>query len=233
MANLTRSQLRTEVQARLGETSTAFFTAANLNQWLADGVDDLAIDVEPLVTSATANLVISQSEYPLPTDAISIKRVLCLDQNSKWVNLAETTWEDLFHASATWESDTAATPTNWYWRQDSIGVYPQPTASRTAAVRILYSYRPAAMAADSDTTGLPEWLDRTVVLYAVYRCRLKDKDEARASATAAEYRHQTAEAKRKINRARKGHAPHLEPDQKPYRLFYQRSATRPIIRSSD
>jgi hypothetical protein len=216
----------------LGETA-GFFTDNQINQWLDDGVDDIAVDVEPLITTATVASVTSQEEYLLPTDHISVKKAFFLDSSSNWNLLEATTWEDLFEASADWEDDDGF-PRLWYWRQDVIGIYPAPSSSYSGAgtLRILYSYSPGAMASDAATTGLPAFLDRSVVLYAVFRCYLKDKDLQRASGTAQEYRHQIAEAKTKLNRPRKGHIPHLVPKQRAYRSYYNRVWRRPVLEIS-
>src|SRR3990167_8677292 len=114
MANLIRSELRTEALARLGE-NTGFFTTANLNQWLQDGIDDVALQVEPLVTNATVDVVSGTSEYLLPTDLINIKQVW-YGGTGAWANLTLTGYVALFDWNADWE-DSTGTPSHWYWRQ--------------------------------------------------------------------------------------------------------------------
>jgi hypothetical protein len=234
MANRNRSSLRTEVYTRLAESGTGFYTDAQINQWLNDGVRDLSVTVEPLETSATVTTVTGTREYRLPTDYLSIKAVQFLDAADAWYNLTETTWQKLFRDEPDWQNETSAQPTQWYWRQNVVGVRPAPSADYSGAdsLRILYTYIPAAMDSDSSTTGLDEWLDDAVILYGVYRAYLKDRDFQRASATAQEYGRAVSEAGIKLNRHRKEHAPHLEVDQSGYRLHYQRNSRRTRIWSS-
>lgn len=235
MANRALSSLRAEVYARLAESGSGFYTDAEINQWLNDGVRDLSITTEPLVTTATVTTVTGTREYKLPTDHLSVKRAFFLDTGDAWYDLTETTWEDLFDGDSDWENDSNGQPEKWYWRQDVIGLAPAPSAdySGAATLRIMYSYIPAAMSADASTTGLSEWLDDAVILFAVYRGYLKDRDFQRAGATSQEYSRGVAEAAIKLNRHRKQHAPRLVPDMRPYRQYWGRGRGAGIIRVQD
>ena len=233
---MTRTQMLAEVRARLGETGTGFYTDAQINQWLADGVDEIALFVEPIITTMTVDITAvtgsapytDQGEYLLPDSLISIKQVYYkLITTLKWTDpLTETTYEDLFdEVGADWESSTADPPTFYYWRGDLIGLYPKPSVTRTGALRILHTCRPTEMAADAGTTGLPSWLDRACVLYALYRCRLKDRDSQRAAEAYAEFNMAVKRAASKLNKPRKDHAPRIVPSQRAYRQYYGRLHT--------
>lgn len=229
---MTRTQMLAEVRARLGETGTGFYTDAQINQWLADGVDEIALYLEPIVTTMTVDITAvtgsapytDQGEYLLPDSLISIKQVYFKDSTGKWTApLTETTYEDLFdEQGADWESSTADPPWAYYWRQDIIGLFPKPSTTRTGALRILHTCRPAEMAADSATTGLPSYLDRACVLYALYRCRLKDRDDKRAGEAMAEFMAHVKRGSSKMNKPRKDHAPRIVPSQHAYRQYYGR-----------
>lgn len=225
-----RSTLRSQVRTRLGETSTGFYSDSDLDQWLADGVDYIAMAVEPIITTMTVDVTavtgsapyVGQGEYLLPDSLISIKQVYFKDTNGKWSILGETTYEDLWEQSPDWESDTADPPTKFYWRQDVLGLYPKPSTARTGALKVLHTCRPAEFTSDSATTGLPTWLDRAVVLYGIYRCRLKDRDEQRAAFAMAELTSAIRQAGQKMNKHRKDHAPRIVPMQRAYRQYYGR-----------
>jgi hypothetical protein len=229
---MTRTQMLTEVRARLGETGTGFFTDAQINQWLADGVDEIALFVEPIITTMTVDITavtgsapyVDQGEYLLPDSLISIKQVYFKDSNSKWTDpLNETTYEKLFAENgADWESSTGDPPHSYYWRQDIIGLFPKPSTTRSGALRVLHTCRPTEMSADANTTGLPSWLDRACVLYALYRCRLKDRDGQRAVEAYAEFNMAIKRAASKLNKQRKDHAPRIVASQRAYRQYYGR-----------
>lgn len=229
MANRSLTSLRTEVYTRLAESGSGFYTDAQLAQWLNDGVRDLAVTVEPLETSATVTTVTSTREYQLPTNALSVKAAQFLDTGDAWYNLNETTWQRLFRETPDWQNDTAGQPVDWYWRQNVVGLHPAPSADYSGAdtLRILYTYIPGTMSGANDTSGLDEWLDDAIILYAVYRAYLKDRDFQRASATAQEYSRAVSEAGMKLNRHRKEHAPQLVVDQRGYRQYYGRHVRRP------
>lgn len=223
MAARNKSQLRGEVLNRLAESGTSgFYTPTQVDQWLNDGVVDLCTAIEPLRSVATRTTTASTMEYALPEDALSIKLVQYLDTADDWYALDETTWETLFRQSPNFENDAAGQPSRWYKREHIIGLVPAPSAdyADTNALRIMYTYTPTEMSADSDTTGLESWLDDAVILFAVRRGYLKDRDFQRADAVANEYSRALAEAAIKINRQREEHAPRLVPNQMSYRGYY-------------
>ena len=223
-----RSELRQEVRDRLGESGTGYYTDAQLNQWLNDGVDYVAMAVEPLVSTGTVDITAvtgsapytGQGEYLLPDGLISIKQAYYKDSAGKWDILEETTFEDLFEQNPDWESSAGDPPSRWYWRQDVIGLYQKPDTARTGALRLLFTCRPSEMTGDTATTGLPSWLDRAVVLYVLYRCRLKDRDEVRAAGAMVELTGAIRQASSKVNKPRKDHAPRIVPSQRAYRQYY-------------
>jgi hypothetical protein len=225
MANMTRAEMETEVLARLGETS-GFFALTEIDQWLYDAVDDIAVQVEPLVATATADVVASQAEYGLPTDTINVKQVHYGGSGS-WVTLEETTYESLFRDVLDWEDSTVTggattPPTSWYWRSNTIGLYPKPTSALASGLRMLYSYRPARMSGSTASSGYPEWFDRPIVTYAVWKCRLKDRDEKRAQFMWAEYQRLLGQVSRTFNKPRKEQGPRLVPRETNYRQYYSR-----------
>lgn len=217
------SELRTEVYNRLAETA-GFFTNAQINQWLNDGMDEVAMAVEPLVTTATQDITADTREYLLPDALISIKQVHFLDSDSVWHLLSETTYEDLFEQHPDWEdsANTADPPRQWYWRQDVLGLYPTPSTTRNAACRILYTCRPSEMLVDTAKTGMPSWLDRAVITFALYRCLLKDNQSKRAVEAITEFNRLVHQAQRNMNKIRKDHAPKMEPRSSDYRTYYRR-----------
>lgn len=223
MANRNLASMRTEVYARLAESGSGFFTDDQIDQWLADGQRDVAVQAEPLVTTATVTTENGTAEYELPSDVLSIRQVHYLDTADAWTLLEETTWEALFERNVDFENDDDGQPTHWYWRSQIIGLYPAPdsTWADTNALRILYTYTPSAMTGDGDTSGLPDWMDDTIILFAVYRAYLKDRDFQRAQATAQEYSRGVSEAILKLQRQRRQNAPRLVPNQNPYRRYWQ------------
>lgn len=212
--------MRTEVYAKLGEIA-GFFTDDNINQWLNDGLDEVCIRLEPILASATLDTTAATTEYLLPSDLISLHQVLYKDASDHWQQLRETTYEDLFRTLPTWEEDTTTgVPTHFYWRQESVGLYPQPTTGDSDILRIIYTCRAAEFASDNATSGLPNYLDRCIVMYAVMRGRSKDRDEQRMAVAKAEFEEAIAHAAGIINKQRKEAAPRLYPKQRNYRQFY-------------
>jgi hypothetical protein len=208
-----------------------FYTDDQIDQWLNDGMDDIALSLEPKVTSATLTTANNTIEYTLPENLISIKTVLYLDTTptpDDYRNLIETTYLELFARNPSWENDTVPlVPTHWYWRPEQvIGIYPKPETGTTDGLRIIYTCRPDEMTDDADTTTMPDWLDRVVVLYATFRARLKDRDDQRAVLARAEWEKAVDQAGLLINKQRKEHAPRLEARQTNYRTWWYNRVPR-------
>lgn len=221
---MTLAEMRTEVLTRLGEQA-GFYTTANINQWLNDGMDDIALRLEPKVTSATLTTTNNQGEYSLPENLISIKTVLYLDTTptpDQYRELTETTYLQLFRENPAWENDTCTLlPERWYWRPEMIiGVYPKPETGTTDGLRIIYTCRPDEMTDETDVTTMWDYLDRVCILYAVMRARMKDRDDQRALMAKAEWTEAVALASTLTNKHRKEHAPRLEPSGNNYRNYW-------------
>ncbi len=219
---MTLLEMRTEAYARLGEQA-GFYTDDNLTQWLNDGADDIALNLEPKVTSATITTLAATTEYALPDNLISIKTALYYDSSAaQWRELQETSYLELFRSNPGWESDTVALiPHMWYWRPEGvIGVYPQPVSGTNDGLRVIYTVRPDEMVDDEDTTTMPNYLDKAVILYAVFRAKLKDRNDEKAVLARAEWEKAVSSAAIIINKHRKENAPRFEPNQKNYRKWW-------------
>jgi hypothetical protein len=219
---MTLLEMRTEVYSRLGEQA-GFYTDDNLTQWLNDGMDDIALNLEPKVSSAILTTYGARTEYLLPDNLISIKTALYYDSAAaQWRDLQETSYTELFRSNPGWESDTVALiPHMWYWRPEGvIGIYPQPVTGTTNGLRIIYTCRPEEMVEDEDVSHLPTYLDRAIILYAVFRAKLKDRNDEKAVLARAEWEKAVASAAMLINKHRKEHAPRLEPNQNNYRKWW-------------
>lgn len=230
---LTLAGLRAQVRARLGENQTGFFSDADINRWLVEGVEDLATKLEPLreelildVTAVSGSAPYTgQGELALSATTIAPREVLFKDSTGVWHLLREVMYDELFRLRPNWESDKSDPPEEWYWRIDStgqtrVGFYPKPSTTRAGAARVFATVRPTAMSVDADVTQLPEWLDKAVVVYALFRARLKDRDDERAKLAWQEYTDLLNGAAHKLNRPRRGEAPAIVVDTRPYRRYF-------------
>ena len=223
---MTLSEMRNEVYARLGEQA-GFYTDDNIDQWLNDGVDDIALSLEPVIADAHIDITAGTWEYLLPEDLISIKTALTKDGDDDWVNMTPTTLEELFRTNPTWESDTGDPPAKkWYWKENSIGIYPVPSTTIVNGLRIIFTCRPREMTTDDAYTGLSSYMDRVAILYAVFRARLKDRDDQKAVIARGEWEKSVAMASTIINKHRKENAPRLVAKQDNYRTWWYNRTPR-------
>ena len=107
---------------------------------------------------ATADLVANQQEYTVPSDLIKIKRIEVTYDGSNWY-LA--TPFDLNQRSGTNDSATIAeefstTSPAYDLMDNSLFIYPIPTANSTAGLKIWYEKEANELSGATDEPNLPE-----------------------------------------------------------------------------
>ena len=172
---MTRSEIKTMVQALLGETSTTFFTTAKQNLAIYEAVKQVALDtnfVKAITTSTTSTA--GTAEYSNPSNVVGFYKI-CWDGDE--TELEYRTKSQLSADYPDWRDDGNGTP--WCWTDgDTTGkfrLYPAPNI--TGKVIKMYSYNiPADFSTDSSSSDFPEFFKAAVSLYACYFLKLGDPD---------------------------------------------------------
>jgi len=154
------SEAVTEVRAIIKEPTAQFWTDAELENFLKEGVVDICAKTGcyKLVSSSTA-FVDSQTEYLVPTLAFKILSCQFYDSQTSPVSYRGLT---RIHPMQTQHENPVAAgdPSWWYNYADRIGVYPVPSGTN-AADRLIVHY---ALTSD-DITKLPDRYQTFVVYY--------------------------------------------------------------------
>lgn len=105
--------------------------------------------------TATADVVVSQSKYTLPTDAITVRQVSIKDESDFWHDLTPITLEDIHKVSTENEfQDTASTPRYYRLTANVIELYPATSYTQTRSLRVQFD-RGMVGFASTATTATP------------------------------------------------------------------------------
>lgn len=150
---MTRQEIRNLARKRLGETTTSFWTDAQLNTWINDGGYDLAFRTKSIRSNTTFNTTDGQIEYTIST-SVATNVLAILDV---WFKVTSNTWTkmDLFPREEmdtrypTWRSTSSGTPSKAFFdiEDDVLGLHAPPGASPsyTAATIAFVASTPATI----------------------------------------------------------------------------------------
>lgn len=159
------SEIRRRVQAKLGDTSGAEITSAAVLDWINDGIGEIAKRIQQPQATATTPTVVGQSPYTIATfaaDVLRMRKVLLDGSVLEPISMedADTLFPDRERTGQ------ANSTSRWYWVwADQINLWPPPAAVGT--LKLYYVKRPAAVAADGDTPGIPLHYHVDLVDYVV------------------------------------------------------------------
>jgi hypothetical protein len=161
---MTRSEIRSRIRKKLGETTQLFWTDAELNSWCEDAQKDIVWKAKLKRTRGTFTTVASTARYSLTTVIPTFMRVVdggvsiySLIQ-TKWTKLPYITKGELELLNPDWTDADAAAPQ--YYMEDLdeniIELWPAPIADNvgTNYCRIYYSATPTAMSSDAASPDL-------------------------------------------------------------------------------
>lgn len=120
---------------------------------------------------ATADLVTNQQDYQLSVAFLEILRVELKDSNGNWTKLEPFNQSDLKYTTLTDYQKTAGTPIQYELIGSSVFLYPKPSYTQTASLKIYYQ-RPASYFISTDTTkqpGFNSMYHELVPLWASYQ----------------------------------------------------------------
>lgn len=169
---MTREEIRDLSRKRLGETTSAFWSDAELNSWINEAGADIAFKTNSVKANGYMTTIEDQAEYVLSTDfpnLISIDQVYMYQDASTLQKLHPTSRTELDIQQPGWKSVDSGTPIKYYWSKDEdlfgLFVKPNEANSGTEYIKIYYSRTYADLAADSNSPNLPDFLHMGMVFY--------------------------------------------------------------------
>jgi hypothetical protein len=133
---MTRSEIRSLIRKRLGETTASFWSDAELNTWINDGCSDIAFRSKCLKGNSYFTTVSGTMEYTMSAivtaaTVLSINEVYYLQNGLTWQKLVPTSRTELDLTQPTWKSTDSGTPQNyWFDREEgTLGLFQKPDAT--------------------------------------------------------------------------------------------------------
>ena len=172
---MTRAEIRNLARKRLGETTAAFWTDAELNSWIDDAGDDLAFKTKSIKANGLMTTTEDQAEYILSTaypNLLSVLEVYYYQNGTTWKKIKKTSRDELSITNPGWKSAESGTPIKFYWdkEEDLIGFWVKPDSSNDGAyARVYYSRTYTDLASDTAVPTLPEFLHKAQADYVVAR----------------------------------------------------------------
>lgn len=178
---ITLGDCRTDLRAHLDESTTRFWTDAELDVWIWEAARDIARRGEVLESIRTIQCHVGQQQYDAPEDMIRIYRVEYVQTNTNRVPLE---FRPLAEMDSVWywgRTQSQNTPIFWsYWgfpsseQRSQLYLYPIP--SDTGQLGVFYYRLPRKPADDDDVVEVPAGWQDLIPLYAEVVARRKDND---------------------------------------------------------
>lgn len=172
--------VRNDVRARLNETTARFWTDAQLNVWINEGMRDLARRTETIQTfGTTITTVAGTAEYVVPADVLRVHRVEFVPTGATQIYPVQlTTYDELDQVWGIYPNTVQGYPVYaalWGFPPTlKLRLYPVP--SQAGTINLFYYRLPAAVSADGDTLEVLAGYEDLIALYCEYVARRKDRD---------------------------------------------------------
>ena len=171
---MNRGRLRDLVRKRLGETTTAFWTDQELNDWLNDAGHQVAYDSKCIRAKGYMTSDPNQ-EYSVSAifpDYLSVTEVYFYQDADTWYKLTKTTRDLLNFNQPGWKSAPASVPQEYYWdrEEDVLGLNPKPNDLNQGVdyIEVYYANDFTDMSGDTQPPGgIPEPLQLAMIDFVV------------------------------------------------------------------
>ncbi len=160
-----RSEIRSRIRKKLGETTALFWTDSELNSWMEDAQKDIVWKAKLKRTRGTFTTVASTARYTITAQFPTFMRVC--DGGVSIYSLANATWNKVTYVNKSdmdalygseWINTAAAMPIHYMEDLDEniLELWPMPQTDNvgTNYCRVYYCATPTAMSLDASTPDL-------------------------------------------------------------------------------
>lgn len=195
----------------LSALESNFFSDAQLDRALNQGLKEFAAQTEILETTNTQDVVSGTYQYALPAD---FQRMLVVYHNS--IPLVEISQQDLDAQQYDWKAESG-TP-QWFFIDSGltqVALYPNPDTSITSGLVVEYQAGPGTLSAVGDVPTTPVDTHIAPVYYACWVAHMRDSEPTTADRYLQLFNKAINEAKKKYGHPSKTirnvKAPHRGP----------------------
>jgi hypothetical protein len=173
-----RSAIRDKARMALGETTASFWTDAQLNTWINDGIRDISWRTKCLKKDSLGTSVTDQGEYALLTMFPTLYEMLELYfydvTTTSWLRLTQTNRKALDKDIPGWMSTDSSLPQKYIINREENYLYlwPPPSSDYESGtgfgvnyIKGFYCYEPTDLSTDGSTPEIPATLHDAIVEY--------------------------------------------------------------------
>jgi len=168
------------------DSSSYFWSDAELLVWLNDGQKDIAGKAQCYETTESVTLSSGLLEYAISTAYLKIKAVIYTDTDGVKIALERGTPDDIGKTGQSFDPSTLREPHYWYEFGGYVGVYPAVATVSGETLTLYLVQRPTDLAS-TGTLLLPAQYDKALTLYIVAQALMKDRQNAKYSQAKADY----------------------------------------------
>lgn len=204
------SEIITDVRRELLETSSAFWSDAELLRHLNRAQQDFVSRTRLLENQAFLTTTVGVMDYQLPENWVSAKLVLYnAKQNATdddaWIRLKPTNLEKMgqehenFLSTETITNLQATPEKYWIWN-NRIYLYPAPRISNDGDLHLFYKSKPIELLTASQSIEVDESLSEALNAYVLWKAWTKSKETALAQEQKSIYAEYVGQGRRWANR---------------------------------
>lgn len=190
MSTLTVLDVKTRVKRKFGDEAGVQLTDADILRFINDAQRKIASRNDSVLEkTATANSVIGQQEYTLPTDLLKFKSMSYKGSTGTSYQIMQGySLNELNMYISDWDASTSnsGVPIIYAIHAGKFVVYPIPNEAVTSAFKLYYCRKPNDMALDTDVLDLPELYHGTIVDLVLQDAYEMDEDWQAAAAKSAQ-----------------------------------------------
>lgn len=174
------SDIITRVQRTFGDEAGVQLTTDDIIRFINDGVREILYKNESLLQkTTTANSVANQKNYSLPTDILILRGITWKDTGqSSYHALKGLRLNEFNEYIDGWDGTDygSSVPLVYMIFEDLITVFPTPSVSTAAAMKLYYQRSPVDVALSSDTPDIPSIYHEILVKYCLQQAYEMDED---------------------------------------------------------
>jgi len=174
------SDIQTYVKRQFGDESGVQITDTDIIRWINSGQRHIVKVNEGLLEKvSTANTVVGQQAYALPTDCLILQSISYKSNTDlSYFKLKGFTLNEFNEYIDGWDGTTyqQGLPNCYTIFAGNIDLFPIPDTSMTSGLKIYYTRKPVDIVNPSDTPDLPELYHEALVKFCLLRAYALDSD---------------------------------------------------------
>lgn len=183
------ADIKLRVKRLFGDDAGVQITDDDICRWICDAQEEIIRQHRDLLqTASSANIVLNQQDYTLPSDLLVLNAITYNGHAVKELSLQE-----FYLYIDDWTNTTShgnGTPTVYMVygaAPGTLSLFPVPDTNITNGLKIFYCKKPTTVASDLDPLSVPSQYHKTIVDHCLQQAYELDEDWAASGNKAAQF----------------------------------------------